>query len=555
MNLLKKILLFFVIILISFSIYFYFRVIYNTPEVSEIEIPKREQISKNLFRLGNNWLRKNNNGNWECYVEGNPYERGLIIGALQKELLQHQEDVFVAEINKNVGTGFFRQMLLLGVAWFNRDLPDYFPDEMQKEIYGVSKYFSENYDFVGPKYNRIISYHAAHDIGHAVQNMHLVGCTALGKWNYSDSTSNMLMGRNFDFYFGDEFAKEKIVLFVNPTNGGHRFMTVVWGGFCGVVSGMNEKGLAVTLNSDKSEIPTTAATPVSIIAREILQYAQNIEEAVDIAKKYPSFVSESFTVASAADNKIVVIEKTPDSLGVYVPDENQIIVTNHFQSPELKGLEINKEFIKNSETQPRYNRVKELIGNLNPSQPESMLSILRDQKGKAGKDIGKGNPQAINQLLAHHAVIFEPEKKLAWVSNYPFQESAFDAYDLSNIGNYGWTDKFQSPTIDSLSLSPDAFLKSKGFKEFELYKELREKIKSATSDQTTFPQDSLDLFVKCNVEYFETYKILSLYYESLEDFEQAKTMANKALAKTIPYNEEKTFLEQKLKEWAEAKAN
>lgn len=88
-------------------------------------------------------------------------------------------------------------------------------------------------------------------------------------------------------------------------------MSVTWGGFTGVVSGMNEKGLTVTINAAKSEMPKGAATPVSMVAREIVQYAGNIDEAIAIARKRKMFVSESFLVGSAADNKAVLIEKRP----------------------------------------------------------------------------------------------------------------------------------------------------------------------------------------------------------------------------------------------------
>jgi len=78
----------------------------------------------------------------------------------------------------------------------------------------------------------------------------------------------MIIGRNFDFYINDDFAKEKIVSFCNPSQG-YKFMYVTWGGFTGVVSGMNEKGLTVTINAAKSDIPSGSATPVSLVAKKL----------------------------------------------------------------------------------------------------------------------------------------------------------------------------------------------------------------------------------------------------------------------------------------------
>ena len=60
------------------------------------------------------------------------------------------------------------------------------------------------------------------------------------------------------------------------------------------------------------------------------------------------------------------------------------------------------------------------ITELMPINPQSAAKLLRDQKGMNGNDIGMGNEKSINQLIAHHSVIFKPGERLVWVSTSPW---------------------------------------------------------------------------------------------------------------------------------------
>jgi len=543
----KKILSLIVLLFVVFSIWFTNRVIYTPPEhiLSTIEEDDLITISPTYFTLHNSWLRLNKYGNWECYIEGNGYERGRTLGILQKQLGEQQEEIFINEIDKQVPSWFFKKILTLGIAWFNRDLDAYIPLEYRTEIFGISEFFSDKFDYIGPKYNRIINYHAAHDIGHAVQNMHLVGCTALGSWQFDSLHQQMIIGRNFDFYFGDDFAKNKVIIISNPTEG-YKFISVSWPSFIGVVSGINEKGLGVTLNSDISEIPSTSGTPVSIIARDILQYASTIQEAIDISKKYRSFVSESFTISSVLDKKIAVIEKTPTSTGVYVSKTDTIIIANHFQSKELKDIPLNIAHMKNSESVPRFDRTQELIDVSKSLGVTRVANILRDQRGLQEQHIGLGNPMALNQLLAHHAVIFDNVNKFIWVSTYPYQINKMNAYSVSNISTLGSQTVTFPIIIDSLEVAEDPFLFSDEFKDYEAFKILKQHLIKATNTQDKIADTTTAQFVTLNPNYYETYRLLGNYFLATDEVERALKNYKLAIKMSIPYQEDREFIEQQI---------
>jgi hypothetical protein len=103
----------------------------DAPKLDEVTIGERQKVAENHYVLGSNYLKKNRYGIWEMYIEGSPSERGLIYGELAKELIQSQEDIFVAQINQFVPSKFVQQFLRLFIGFFNSDLPDYVPLENQ----------------------------------------------------------------------------------------------------------------------------------------------------------------------------------------------------------------------------------------------------------------------------------------------------------------------------------------------------------------------------------------------------------------------------------------
>ena len=499
---------------------------------------QRKDHGNGFYTLGNNWLKKSKSGLFELYVEGDPFERGVVNGKLSKELLVSQEDYFSAQISRMIPSKFYLHFLKYVIGWFNRDLEKNITEEYKQEIYGISESASDAYSYIGTNYQRILNYHAAHDIGHALQNMALVGCTSFGTWGAASADSTMIIGRNFDFYVGDDFAKNKIILFENPSHG-YKFMSVTWGGFIGVVSGMNEKGLTVTINAAKSSIPSGSATPVSLVAREILQYAANIDEAIAIAHKRTMFVSESFLVASAADNKAVIIEKTPDTLDVYDPKSDHILCANHFQSKALVGSEPNIEQMKESASAYRYKRLQELLQEKEKNTVQNTVSILRDRKGLHDANIGMGNEKALNQLIAHHSIIFEPEKLLVWVSTSPWQLGEFVAYDLNKIFAMNGLQENHEIYDSTLTIAPDTFLLTQQFKNFEKYREYKHRIAEGEEINT-------DSLVASNPQFYHAYVLAGDYCFKSGQFDRAIKYYEQALTKEVATKQEEAYIRQQI---------
>ena len=517
-------------------------------QVSKVSPPKPKDISSlqlqrtdrgdGFYTLKNNWFRKSKSGLYELYVEGEPFERGVINGKLTKELVVRQEDHFAEQINKMVPWEFKRQFLKYLIGWFNRNLDKNVTEEYKEEIYGVSESASSTYQYLGTNYQRILNYHAAHDIGHAVQNLALVGCTSFGTWGDRSADSTMIIGRNFDFYVGDKFAEDKIVAFFNPTQG-HKFMTVTWGGFVGAVSGMNDKGLSVTINAAKTSLPTGSATPVSLVTREILQYAKNIKEAIAIARSRKMFVSESFLVASAEDNKAVIIEKTPGELDVYDPQKDFIICTNHFQSKGLSKSKKNVEQVSESASSYRYERLTELLNANGKNTVQKTINILRDQKGLHDADIGMGNEKAINQLIAHHSIVFEPTKLIVWVSTSPWQLGEYVAYDLNKIFNLQGMAANREIADSSLTIAADPFLLTAAFKNFEVFKTLKQHILDGGEVNT-------DSLVASNPEFYNTYVLAGDYLYKQKKYAAALQKYQLALTKVIATKKEADHIKDQI---------
>ncbi len=550
LQVLKYLFLFLLVIIIVFVIDYKIDTKITPPEVTDKSALslKRETAGKNYYIIGKDFLHKNRYGLWEMYLEGDPFSMGVINGKLTRELIKKQEDAFVEQIHKMIPSKFWLRFVKYFIGWFNRDIDENIIPEYQQEIYGISFSVSDSFNYIAPPYERMLNYHAAHDIGHALQDLALVGCTSFAA-NLNDPGDNLIIGRNFDFYINDDFAKNKIVTFVKPTKG-HPFVYITWASMTGVVSGMNMAGLTVTINAAKSDMPGKAYTPISLLAREILQYAGTIDEAVAIAKKRRTFVSEQILVGSAADNNAAVIEKSPEKQGLFTVNDHFIVSSNHFQSTTFKDDEKNRRYMETSASVYRGKRAKQLLAKYDTLDHTAAAAVLRDVRGLDGKDIGLGNEKAMCQLISHHSVIFEPERLRFWISTSPWQLGSYLEYDLAAMfSDSAPHNRF--PLYDTLlTVPPDTLLYSPRLKDFERFRTMRECVRTALKSKEIIPDDSVFFrrFIAANPQYYQGYVLAGNYYFQHHKLQKAKVFFEQSLTKEFENTFTKAMVEARLEE-------
>lgn len=452
-----------------------------------VELSVRDQFSRSKY------------GNYQLKVSGNPFEIGYKTGFLTDSLFNHQEKIFFDQVKEMTGTPKKQKFLLSFLKWYNRDLIHYIPDYYQKEIYGISQFNASALDSIATPFQRSLMLHGAHDIGHAMQDLMLVGCSSVALKDTFTKDGSLWIARNFDFYISEAFAENKIIAFVEPSDG-YNYVSITWPGMLGVVSGMNEKGLTVTINAGKSSIPLKAKQPISLVAKEILQFASNHEEAIAIAHKKEVFVSEALLIGSSFDNSAIIIEMSPKKMDVYRTAEDMLVCTNHFQSDAFENDTKNVKHRAESHSQYRYETIEKFVENQDVVDEQVLVELLRKTTGINDEPIGYGNEKSLNQLRAHHGVIFHPQTLRMWVSNAPYQLGAFDMYDLNEV--------FLKNTISPIStgvIREDTLIKTNEFKNLQRYRSQLKEVINKINTKEIIPLSTGQQLVKYNPSFWEAH--------------------------------------------------
>src|ERR1051325_7989586 len=201
----------------------------------------------------------------------------------------------------------------------------------------------------------------------------------------------LLVGRNLD-WVNHGVAHRSGVVFVLEADGERKVMSVGWPGIAGVVTGMNDRGVTVSLNMSFGG-KDGDGMPALLRIRDALSRASTTADVVAAATKQPRTMSMNW---SGDEDRAVVLELTGHEHAVRPMECGCAVTTNYFES--LKGN-----------------------GAVGADRTAALRSLLNERKDATGTEVEGallrvafvGPPEG---LLTVHSVVFEPKARAAHVA-------------------------------------------------------------------------------------------------------------------------------------------
>jgi hypothetical protein len=299
-------------------------------------------------------------------LQGSDYHRGAEYGRLLKAQLLKVEDLMVSKLDHFIGNKFIQNAVFsFAMIWFH-DVDKYIDVSSLKEMQGVSVWAPKKFDNLADGFTRQIAYHGLHEVGQMFVDEDRVdmGCFAS---MVESPDHKWVIGRNFDFDVDGMFDREKVLKWVFPDEG-HAYLSVIWGGMVGVVTGINDEGIYASINAAGSEDFNRVGTPTTIVLKNILLKAHNLEEAIKILEESQTFITDIFLIADRKKNQIAIVEKSPKKMSVRYVTESSV-VANHLTDKMWADDRNNQKRRGELTSESRHLRGLELIQNKTFTQP------------------------------------------------------------------------------------------------------------------------------------------------------------------------------------------
>ncbi|MCG8424060.1 MAG: C45 family autoproteolytic acyltransferase/hydrolase [Proteobacteria bacterium] len=371
---------------------------------------------------------------------GTPRDIGGAHGRLLDERLGAPVDALAATIRHAIpAEGLFARLVHgMRLRWRYRLVEDGIPGHQLTEIATVLRGM-QRWSGSTPDYETFVRQQAALDIGVAAPWSSGAAFRAVTR---SLSFVSELRGPGGDRLFvgrsfalpgagdgGDSAAAAITVSFVHADSV-IPFASIGWPGLVGVVSGVNAEGIAVMVHPVRtSDIAVTRnAQPVTLMARDILENARTLNEAIAIAQHATPLGAAAFVIADGSARRWAVVERSPTRFAV-ARDMQPCAVTDILTADPFEDDADNDRARRIRPASMRRKRVRALLRR-RAEAPGDYAAMLRDHRDAEGAPLPPGHRGAVYDASAVHAALFDVSGMVLWVADRADARARFRAFDL-----------------------------------------------------------------------------------------------------------------------------
>ena len=372
-------------------------------------------------------------------LRGTPQELGAAHGRLLGSAVAAPSDALGSTIAHTVsGKGIFGRLTHdVRLRWRYRFLDDGIPGHQLVELAHLLGGARAS-DQRGLDYESLVRQRAALDLGVPAPWSSGAAFRAVARSLSFVSTlrgtsgDRLLVGRTFALPGaadgGDAAAGHITVSFVAPRDV-IAYASVGWPGLVGVVSGINAEGIAVMVHPVRTRDVelTRPAQPMALLARDVLENARTLDDAINILQHATPLGAAAFVVVDGNSRQWAVVERTPSRFGVR---RNQpAVVTDLLTGESFADDPENDRAARTRPSAMRAQRVQRLLGQ-RPAEPADLAAILRDRRSPAGVPLPLGHRGAIRDVGAVHTALFDASAMILWVADGPDAGAHLRAFDL-----------------------------------------------------------------------------------------------------------------------------
>jgi len=244
------------------------------------------------------------------------------------------------------------------------------------------------------------------------------GSTVFVATRSATADGDALIGRNVDWIDFGGLLKPTVVRY-HPDNGDFDHISAGWPLLQIPTLGLNEKGLAFSLNYFDTD-PQMEPTSMSYPYRRVLQRASTVDEAIALFRADFPIIIPCYGALADAHGDVALVECTTTECTVFRPDGDWFAHSNHARSAAM----IPKDRFRGSDSFDRRRLMEAAVQpHLGQLDAERAADVLRNRDGHAHP-----NASVVANLFVLNAAIVEPARGILWHSDLIQPHAPFGQY-------------------------------------------------------------------------------------------------------------------------------